>query len=317
MLRTISNNFITHTRLAYNTQENVNEISGNGNHTTAKYWEYDPRVIMRWNQDPKQIIGLSPYVINGNNPIYYTDPNGDFRTKFGANVYKFLHGGKVSKATGGDRAGEYFVGKKVEYTGEGVGVAYQRTFDSKISTGAEYIRDGIGAMANFGKFLFGGGGKTTYGEGSFEADMIATSPGIRKNIDKHKSELESGKTIPFNYSFSPNPKAVLKDLSGLENPIEKSISKENVEAHIDVFKSQSLTKLFIGGYVGKMSLINANLVKITITNATTANSFLLHGGEIIWGEENGAKKFNDLWNKTPFLNTQSQTFEFTVPLNNK
>jgi hypothetical protein len=97
----------------------------------------------------------------------------------------------------------------------------------------------------------------------------------------------------------------------------KSISDENIEAHVDVFQTQSFTKLFVGGYVGKMRLMNANTVKITITNATSANSFLLHGGEIIWGKENGAKRFNDLWNKTPFMNTQSQTFEFTVPLNKK
>lgn len=268
-------------RYGFNTQEKVDEIKGPGNHYTAEFWEYDPRVVTRWNQDPKQIIGISPYVINGNNPIYYTDPLGDFRTKFGANVYKFFHGGEVSKATGGDRAGEYFVGKDVEYKGEGAGVAYQRTFDSKISTGAEYVRGGLGAVANFGKFMFGGGGSTTYKEGDFEADMMATSPGVRKNIDQLQSELVSGKTVPFNYSFSPNPKAVLKDLSGLENPFGKSISDENVEAHVDVFQTQSFTKLFVGGYVGKMRLMNANTVKITITNATSANSFLLHGGEII------------------------------------
>jgi hypothetical protein len=299
-------------RYGYNTQEILEEISGSGNHTTAVYWEYDPRVVMRWNHDPKQIVGISPYVINGDNPICFTDPNGDFRTKFGANVYKFFNGGKVSKATGGDRAGEYFVGKKVEYTGEGIGVAYQRTFDSKISTGAEYVRDGIGAMANFVKFLFGGGGSATHKDGDFEADMMATSPGVQKGIEKLRKSGES--STKFGYSFSPSPTNVLNKTLETGNPLN-GFSDENKEAHVDVFKTQSFTKLFVGGYVGTIRLMDANTVKVTITNATSANSFLLHGGELIFGKENGAQRFNDLWNKTPFLNTQSQTFEFTVPLN--
>lgn len=302
-------------RYGYNTQEKVDEIAGSGNHYTAQFWEYDPRVVMRWNQDPKQIIGVSPYVINGDNPIYYTDPNGDFRTKFGANIYKFFHGGEVRKATGGERAGEYFVGKQVEYTGEGAGVAYQRTFDSKISSGAEYVRGGLGAVANFGKFLFGGGGNTTYKEGSFEADEMASSPGVQRGLDRLKKQIQQGESsTKFGYSFSPSPKEVLNKTLETGNPLN-GFSDENKEAHVDVFKTQSFTKLFVGGYVGTMRLMNANTVKVTITNATSANSFLLHGGELIFGKENGAQRFNDLWNKTPFLNTQNQRFEFTIPLN--
>lgn len=252
-------------------------------------------------------------VINGDNPIYYTDPNGDFRIKFGANVYKFFHGGEVSKATGGDRAGEYFVGKQMEYKGEGV--AYQRTFDSKISTGAEYVRGGFGAVADFGKFLFGGGGNPTYKEGDFEADMMATSPGVQRGIEKLKSQIQRGESsTKFGYSFSPSPKNVLNKTLETGNPLN-GFSEENKEAHIDVFKTQSFTKLFVAGYVGTMRLMNANTVKVTINNATSANSFLLHGGELIFGKENGVQRFNVLWNKTPFLNTQSQRFEFTVPLN--
>jgi hypothetical protein len=299
-------------RYGYNTQEKVDEIAGSGNHFTAQYWEYDPRLVIRWNQDPKQIIGISPYVINGDNPIYYTDRNGDFRTKFGANVYKFFHGGEVRKAAGGHRAGEYFVGKDVKYTGEGVGVAYQRTFDSKISKGAEFVRGGLGAVANFGKFLFGGGGSSNYKDGDFEADMMATSPGVQKGIARLRKSGES--STKFSYSFSPSPTNVLNKILETGNPLN-GFSDENKEAHVDVLKTQSFTKLFVGGYVGTIRLMDANSVKVTITNATSANSFLLHGGELIFGKENGAQRFNDFWNRTHFLNTQSQTFEFTVPLN--
>ena len=247
----------------------------------------------------------------------YVDPLGDFRTKFGANVYKFFHGGEVSKAKGGERAGEYFVGKEVDYKGEGVGTSYQRTFDSKISSGAEYIRGGLGAFANFNLFLLGGGGNQTYKEGSFEADEMASSPGILKGIDKLKKELEKdvkNTKTEFGYDFSPDLKTVLNKTLETGNPLN-GFSIENKDAHIDAFKDQSWTKLYVGGYDGaKISKIDANTVKIIIENKTTANSFLIHGAELIFGEENGEKIFNNLWNKTPFLNTLNQRFEFTVPL---
>jgi hypothetical protein len=94
-------------RFGYNTQEKIDEIAGPGNHNTATFWEYDGRLVLRWNQDPKFIIGVSPYAINGDNPIFYTDPKGDFKKKFSAQLYKFLHGGKVEK----DANNEYYVNK--------------------------------------------------------------------------------------------------------------------------------------------------------------------------------------------------------------
>ena len=61
----------------FNTQEKVDEIAGAGNHYTAPFWEYDPRVVMRWNTDPVTRAYKSPYVINSNNPITNNDPDGD------------------------------------------------------------------------------------------------------------------------------------------------------------------------------------------------------------------------------------------------
>lgn len=115
-------------RYGFNTQERVDEIDPN--HYTAMYWEYDSRLGRRWNLDPKYSFDVSRYSVNGNNPVYYTDPYGDFKTKFGAFLYKvFNGGGTISKATTGKHEGEYFVGKKVDYNGEGAGVAYERNFD--------------------------------------------------------------------------------------------------------------------------------------------------------------------------------------------
>src|SRR5690606_1698723 len=59
-----------------NGQEKVDEISGLGNHYTAEYWEYDPRIVRRWNQDPVIKHHESPYVAFANNPVWFSDPNG-------------------------------------------------------------------------------------------------------------------------------------------------------------------------------------------------------------------------------------------------
>ncbi|MBK8659363.1 MAG: hypothetical protein IPN22_10985 [Bacteroidetes bacterium] len=103
-------------RYGFNRQEKTDEISGAGNHTTAKYWEYDSRLGRRWNLDPIFNTDISRYSVNGNNPVYYLDPNGDFKTKFGAKVYNFFHGrkGEVRQSQGGDKKGQWYVGQKVE-----------------------------------------------------------------------------------------------------------------------------------------------------------------------------------------------------------
>ena len=36
----------------YNTQMKVDEVAGNGDHYTAQFWEYDPRLGRRWNINP-------------------------------------------------------------------------------------------------------------------------------------------------------------------------------------------------------------------------------------------------------------------------
>jgi hypothetical protein len=61
---------------AANGQEIVNEISGEGNHYTAEYWEYNPRLGKRWNPDPVVKYHESPYATFANNPIWFVDPNG-------------------------------------------------------------------------------------------------------------------------------------------------------------------------------------------------------------------------------------------------
>jgi YD repeat-containing protein len=64
-------------RYGFNTQEKVDEIKGEGNHNTAKFWEYDTRTGRRWNQDPKPNPSISNYSAFANNPILHNDVLGD------------------------------------------------------------------------------------------------------------------------------------------------------------------------------------------------------------------------------------------------
>ena len=59
----------------YNTQERVPEIQKD--HYAASYWEYDPRVVMCWNTDPKPTTSFSSYAIMQGNPIWFSDHLGD------------------------------------------------------------------------------------------------------------------------------------------------------------------------------------------------------------------------------------------------
>jgi hypothetical protein len=62
-------------RFSINGQEKEKEL--NKNITTALYWEYDARTGRRWNVDPIDRIGESPFLTFGGNPIVMVDPNGD------------------------------------------------------------------------------------------------------------------------------------------------------------------------------------------------------------------------------------------------
>jgi hypothetical protein len=63
-------------RYGHGGQEKTDEISGAGNHYTAEFWEYDPRLGRRWNIDPVVKPYESGYACFGNNPIWFIDHNG-------------------------------------------------------------------------------------------------------------------------------------------------------------------------------------------------------------------------------------------------
>ncbi len=67
-------------RFGFNGMEKDDEITGSGNSYTAEFWQYDSRLGRRLNLDPVDQISISNYATFVNNPIFYTDPNGDCPT---------------------------------------------------------------------------------------------------------------------------------------------------------------------------------------------------------------------------------------------
>ncbi|OJV43571.1 MAG: hypothetical protein BGO29_11595 [Bacteroidales bacterium 36-12] len=79
-------------RYSINGQEKTPEIAPNT--TTAPYWEYDSRIVRRWNIDPKQKVYESPYMCFSGSPILLSDPMGD---QAGDPQPKLYHNTEVGK----------------------------------------------------------------------------------------------------------------------------------------------------------------------------------------------------------------------------
>jgi YD repeat-containing protein len=62
-------------RYSINGQEKTPEIAPNT--TTAEFWQYDARIVRRWNVDPKPNVAISPYNCFAGNPIFNIDIHGD------------------------------------------------------------------------------------------------------------------------------------------------------------------------------------------------------------------------------------------------
>jgi hypothetical protein len=64
-------------RYGFNGMEMEDEVYGKGNSYTAAFWQYDSRLALRWNTDPKPHPSLGYYHTFGGNPIWQYDGGGD------------------------------------------------------------------------------------------------------------------------------------------------------------------------------------------------------------------------------------------------
>ena len=113
------------TNYLYNGKELQQDYNLNWYDYGARF--YDPAIGRFHTLDnfSEWFLDLTPYNYLGNNPITYVDPDGNFRTKFGAWFWsKFNGGGDILK----DSGGEYFVSQHAENEGD-ADITYKRTFD--------------------------------------------------------------------------------------------------------------------------------------------------------------------------------------------
>ncbi|MCB9252947.1 MAG: hypothetical protein H6605_10800 [Flavobacteriales bacterium] len=105
--RTYSSDTTMKYRFGFNTQEMDDEIYGEGNTTSAEFWEYDARLGRRWNIDPVNKPWQCDYMCLSNSPLSKVDYNGDddyfnadgsfsYRTKTGNNIF-IMDAKKVGK----------------------------------------------------------------------------------------------------------------------------------------------------------------------------------------------------------------------------
>ncbi len=93
-------------RYGFNGYESDDEMKGTKNSYTTQFRQYDPR-LGRWlTKDPVFKPQESPYALNGNNPVWFIDPNGADSAKVGGAWFWKVEKGdtyySVGKRTGTD-----------------------------------------------------------------------------------------------------------------------------------------------------------------------------------------------------------------------
>ncbi|MBL7974649.1 MAG: hypothetical protein JNJ85_07035, partial [Candidatus Kapabacteria bacterium] len=111
-------------RYGYNGQEKDDEIQGAGNSYSALFWQYDSRLLRRWNLEPKPGASLGAYTCFGNNPILYRDTFGDSIAEYNENgiFVRHLPDGK-----------DVWSGRIVQNTNKGSVTLYSFTFNDGLN----------------------------------------------------------------------------------------------------------------------------------------------------------------------------------------
>ena len=183
-------------RYGFNGQEETAEISGDGNHTTAQYWEYDTRLGRRWNLDPKPNPSISNYAGFANHPILYADPLGD--TLRGVS--------KVSAMRTRNEILNTFQGEKFDAFKKLIQIdfvyASNKVHYNRISTPAELISHellghGVGRVLGTTGYFHNDaiqmsnlywrvrGYKTFYRDGTYHGSQVVLSPQTAQKIPTH------------------------------------------------------------------------------------------------------------------------------------
>jgi hypothetical protein len=274
---------------SFNGQEKTDEISGDGNHNTAMFWEYDTRLGRRWNVDPAGYPFQSHYSVNNNNPSLFCDPLGIYGTKREARQMR-----REAKAAGLDPSKIYKSGSEYGFNTkeeEGLTGNFKRTYfgndganiqdasnlgvDPSFENGFKRFSGTLSAGIQITQFAEGTSNKQIYFEpGSGFSYMMRNSPGVREGLDNYLKTEEISKS----YGFSPKTESLQKFWESLP---------QSLAAHLDVLTNSNLARLSVGGYTTVITTTSdENIVRIHLANDMSLGSLMLHSK---WAYDNPPK----------------------------
>ncbi len=243
-------------RFGFNGQEKDDEISGTGNHNTALFWEYDTRLMRRWNIDPVVKTFESPYAVFGDNPIFNVDP-------FGNDWFKNEKTGKTAwnEATGKQGEQVSLIGSEDTYTNLGTEML---EFNGKQLTYSSQTKDKDGKLQVISQVFDAVSGKPN--------DVSGFN--VEKEFDYSKTRQgvpDAGPTPEGLYSINKNPFVEGANESGLAKYDDLSLFGK-VKSVIGGSNFPGGAKSW-GDYRWKLNFEDVK---------TNRKDFYLHGGEV-WG----------------------------------
>jgi RHS repeat-associated protein len=163
-------------RYGFGGQEKSDEVKGEGNSYTAEFWEYDPRLMRRWNVDPIDKEYESPYAAFGNNPIWNIDPTG-------ADTAKYLSGTQILDAI---KIGFTVINNDIKNKKYNIGNDRTKELQTAIDAYADQHQDiSFGAYAEFRETVF------DYFGGLNEIAFASTTAWSRLSNQLNNSELNT------------------------------------------------------------------------------------------------------------------------------
>ncbi|MEM7161704.1 MAG: hypothetical protein AAF487_04615 [Bacteroidota bacterium] len=289
-------------RYGFNGQEKDNEISGSGNSYTAEFWQYDSRLMKRWNTDPVVKHFESPYACFNGNPILRIDPRGDNAGDYYKKDGTYLGSdgkkdGKVYVATGtikGKKGKEKFKdATELDITHSNF-KKYAGIVKNEDPTNKESMFATASALSNYVAFKNANGNKTTYSSVINSGYSSASKSFSVNNKSKTKKQAiaavinamqgghdySNGATHWDGFDFAGNGLSHRKPVNqGVE------ISEEHLSDFQDAWPDQKISA-FSGGTMTSFS----SSLKPGIHLATSGNnagrvlykSSAVHGRTIFW-----------------------------------
>lgn len=125
----------------------------------ARYYDSDLSVWLSMDPLSDKYPSTSGYAYCENNPVVFFDPNGEFKTRFGAVLFAATHGGgEINKAKGGNYSGQYYVQQNLparKMTNHGT--RQVKNQDRNVAGTFQNDEIGVGVKISYGWGSFGQG----------------------------------------------------------------------------------------------------------------------------------------------------------------